>query len=368
MNIIIDTDSYKVSHWNQYPPGTTSMFSYIESRGGNFDKIVFFGLQYILEKYLKGTIVTREMVEEADSLFSAHGIPFNKEGWLHIVYSHNGKLPVRIRAVPEGSVINTGVPLVTIESTDPKCFWLVSWLETILVRLWYPINVATLSYNVKNVLKGYWEKTSDSPEDSLLFKLHDFGSRGASSCESAAIGGAAHLVNFLGSDTLVGIKLAKDYYDCEMAGYSIPAGEHSTYTSWGRDNESKAYENMLNIYGKPGAIFAAVSDSYDIYNACENIWGRELKQKVIDSGATVVIRPDSGIPWEVVPKILSILDSRFGSTINSKGYKVLNNVRVIQGDGVDFESIKTIMDAVVDSGFSIDNIAFGMGGGVASET
>jgi nicotinamide phosphoribosyltransferase len=362
-NIILDTDSYKVSHWVQYPANTTSMFSYIESRGGRYDKTVFFGLQYIIDRYLTKPI-SQEDIDEAAEFYEAHGVPFNREGWEHILNEHFGFVPVRIRAVPEGSVIPVSNVLVTIESTDPKCFWVVSWLETMLVRIWHPINVATIGYHTKKDIMHYLELTSDDPEAEIPFKLHDFGSRGVSSQESAAIGGAAHMVNFMGSDTVVGVMTANKYYDHPMSGFSIPASEHSTMTSWGREHEVEAFANMLTQYAKPGALVACVSDSYDIYNACEKLWGEELKQWVIDSGVTLVIRPDSGDPLLVVLECLRILDEKFGHTLNSKGFKVLNHVRVIQGDGIGPKDILVILANMYSLGWSATNIAFGMGGGL----
>jgi nicotinamide phosphoribosyltransferase len=366
-NIIIDTDSYKVSHWKQYPPGTTHMFSYIESRGGKFNHTVMFGLQYLLKEYLEGVVVTKEDVEEAATFYAKHGVPFNAEGWLRIATVHGGKLPVRIRAVPEGTVVPTLNALVTIESTDPETFWVASWLETMLVRLWYPVNVATISYNARKLIGRFLEETSDAGPGEVLFKLHDFGSRGVSSQESAALGGAAHLVNFLGSDTVVGVKLANDYYNCDMAGFSIPAAEHSTMTSWGRGHEEDAYRNMLKVYGGEGKLLAVVSDSYDIFHACEFIWGEKLKQQVIDSGSTLVIRPDSGDPKTVVLKVLEILGEKFGYTKNSKGFRVLKYVRVIQGDGVNLNSIEEILKGMAENKWSAENLAFGMGGGLLQQ-
>lgn len=366
-NVIFDVDSYKLSHgrW-QYPPNTTSMFSYLESRGGIFDKTVFFGLQYVLKRYLEGSVVSLEDVEEASEFYAAHGVPFDNEGWMYIARDLKGRLPVRIRAFPEGSIVPTNFPLMTVESTDLKVFWIVSWLETMLLRVWYPINVATLGYHIKQDMKRWHERTSDAPIESLDFKLHDFGARGVSSRESAMIGGAAHLVNFKGSDTVVGVRCANRYYSHSMAGFSIPATEHSTITSWGRDGELAAYSNFLQQFAKPGAIIACVSDSYDLFNAVDELWGSELRQKVIDSGATLVVRPDSGSPPIIVTETLRRLDAKFGHTHNSKGYRVLNNVRVIQGDGVNHSSINEILDAIVMCGYSIDNIAFGMGGALLS--
>ena len=209
------------------------------------------------------------------------------------------------------------------------------------------------------------EKTGDPT--TIDFKLHDFGARGVSSMESAGIGAAAHLVNFMGSDTITGILYAREYYNAGIAGFSIPAAEHSTITSWGRDGEVKAYDNMLTQFAKPGSVFAVVSDSYDIYNATEKLWGEELRQKVIDSGATVVIRPDSGDPVVVNCKLIEILGKKFGYTTNTKGFKVLNNVRLIQGDGVNELSIRSILGAFMAMGWSADNMAFGMGGALLQQ-
>ena len=145
-NLILDTDSYKASHFLQYPEGTTKIFSYIESRGGRYGRTVFFGLQYLLKRYLS-TPITLSMVEEAKAFFEAHGEPFPYEGWMYIVTNLGGRLPIRIRAVPEGTVVPTGNALMTIESTDEIVPWVVSWLETMLLRgIWYPTTVATKSY------------------------------------------------------------------------------------------------------------------------------------------------------------------------------------------------------------------------------
>ena len=363
INRIIDTDSYKASHWLQYPPNTTLVHSYLESRGTdrNWEKTVFFGLQYILKRYFSEKF-TLEMVEEAREVITAHGLPFNYEGWKSIVEKYDGKMPFRVRSVAEGSVVPIKNALMTVENTDPEFYWLTSWFETQLMRIWYPITVATQSYYIKQNFYKFLQETSDDADVEIDFKVHDFGSRGVSSKETAAIGGAAHLVNFLGTDTMSSLILHRDYYGETMAGFSIPAAEHSTMTAWGRDDEISAYRNMLKHFAKPNSILAVVSDSWNIYEACEKIWGKQLKQEVIDSEATVVIRPDSGNPEEVVSKITHILAEKFGTTINTKGFKVLKNVRVIQGDGVNEQSIHEILQRLKNEGFSASNIAFGIGG------
>jgi nicotinamide phosphoribosyltransferase len=360
-NLLLNADSYKASHWLQYPPGTDATFFYLESRGGVYERTLFFGLQSILKEYLAQP-VTAAMVDAAKAFFAAHGEPFNEAGWHHIVDAHGGRLPLRIRAVAEGTVVPTHQALLTIESTDPACFWLPSYIETLLMRVWYPITVATVSWHVKQAIREFLDKTSDHAAAELPFKLHDFGSRGVSSAESAALGGMAHLVNFRGTDTVLGVLAAREYYGEAMAGVSIPASEHSTITAWGREHELDAYRNMLRQFAKPGAVVACVSDSYDLYHAIEAMWGGSLRDAVIESGATLVVRPDSGDPAEVVHRTLSMLNAAFGSTLNAKGYRVLNHVRVIQGDGVNPDSIRLILERITHAKYSADNIAFGMGG------
>jgi nicotinamide phosphoribosyltransferase len=346
--------------FKQYPAGTTGVYSYIESRGGQYDRTLMFGLQAFIKEYLLDPI-TQADIDVADEILTAHGEPFNREGWQYILDKHEGYLPLVIRAVPEGTVVPVSNVLATVENTDPECFWLTTYLETAVLRaVWYGTTVATQSYTIKQVIAEYLEKTGDPT--AIDFKLHDFGARGVSSMESAGIGGAAHLVNFMGSDTITGVLYAREYYNAGIAGFSIPAAEHSTITSWGREGEVDAYRNMLKQFGREGSILAVVSDSYDIYNAAEKLWGEELRDEVVASGATVVIRPDSGDPVVVNRKLIEILGAKFGYTTNAKGFKVLNNVRLIQGDGVNELSIRSILGAFMAMGWSADNIAFGMGG------
>lgn len=361
-NLILNMDSYKPSQWLQYPPGMQNILSYVESRGGKYDRTLFVGLQVLLKSVLNKPITEQNIVEAA-AVWKAHGEPFNEAGWRYILTEHGGYLPVRIRAVQEGSVVPVLNALMTIEATDEKCGWLVSPLETMLLRaIWYPTTVATKSWHTRKMILKFLEETGDPA--GLNFKLHDFGARGVSSFESAGIGGMAHLATgAMGTDTITGALFAMKYYNTnEMPGFSIPATEHSTITSWGRVNESKAYENMIKQFAKPGALFAIVLDSYDVFKAAKYIIGDELRQQIIDSGAVCVVRPDSGHPASIVLQVIRILDAQFGSITNSKGYKVLNHVRVIQGDGINPNSIKEILSWLTGGGYSADNVAFGEGG------
>ena len=189
-NPLLNVDSYKASHWLQMPPGSEFQHSYIESRGGTYDKTLFFGLQAFLKQYLS-VFVTQDDIDEAELFLSQHGEPFNKAGWQRLLEKHNGVYPLRIRAVKEGTLVPIRNALVTAENTDPEFAWMTSYWETALLRaVWYPTTVATISHSIKLVIKGYLEETGDPA--GINFKLHDFGARGVSSFESASLGGAAH--------------------------------------------------------------------------------------------------------------------------------------------------------------------------------
>ena len=182
--------------------------------------------------------------------------------------------------------------------------------------------------------------------------------------ETAAIGGAAHLVNFGGSDTMPGLCMLYEYYGLKLEhciGTSIPAAEHSTITSWGKDGELEAFKNMLTQY--PKGLVAVVSDSYDIYNACKNLWGTELIELIKGREGRLVVRPDSGDPPVIVCEVLEILMEKFGCTTTSTGHKLLPpQIRVIQGDGVSYETLSTILAAMEAKGYAAGNVAFGSGG------
>lgn len=361
-NLCLLSDSYKPSHWKGYPPGTSHVYSFFESRGGRWPETVFFGLQYFLDTYL-ATPVTQADVDEAEALYGAHLGPgiFNRAGWQHIVDAHGGRLPLRIKAVPEGSVIPVSNVLMTVENTDPAVPWLTNYVESLLVQVWYPSTVATQSRAMKARILAALEKTG-TPE-AIDFKLHDFGFRGSTSPESSAIGGCAHLINFKGTDTVPALVLARDIYGEPMAGFSIPAAEHSTITAWGREREVEAYRNMLAQF--PTGLVAVVSDSYDVFAACRDLWGTTLREQVLERDGVLVIRPDSGYPPEIVCQVLRILMDRFGAEKNDKGYLVLHpKVRVIQGDGIDADMVDAILDEMKEAGWSADNIAFGSGGGL----
>ena len=174
-----------------------------------------------------------------------------------------------------------------------------------------------------------------------------------------------HTLYNTGTDTIAGLCVVRDFYGLEkgVAGFSIPASEHSTMTSWGRPNETKAMENMLNVY--PKGLVACVSDSYNIWSAVANKYGKALKEKILSREGTLVVRPDSGPPALVDLALLQKLGEAFGKTKNAKGYYELPpQVRVIQGDGIDYTMLIQICETLKRAGWSVANIAFGSGGGL----
>ena len=375
-NIILLSDSYKVSHFVQYPPRTEVVYSYFESRGGKFPEVLFFGLQYIIKRYFAGKVVTAAKIREAEGYFKVHfGTTrnFNKAGWEYILEKYDGHLPVSIKAVPEGTVVSTHNVLLTCENTDPKCFWLTNFLETLLVQVWYPCTVATNSRRQRILIEKWLEATGcEDINSSADFKLHDFGFRGVSSAESSAIGGLAHLVSFRGTDTMSAFVCGRQYYGCEMAGFSIPASEHSTITSWGREGELDAFRNMLIQY--PEGIVACVSDSWDVFNATENFWGHELRDLILQRhDGRLVIRPDSGDPPTVVVKCLELLGGPGGGfesyvSKTATGHRLLPpQVRIIQGDAICYEMIDKIYAAMAAAGWAADNVGFGSGGALLQQ-
>lgn len=368
-----DTDVYKFGHFRYYPEGLTRMMSYFESRGGRWPTCTIFGLQYMLHRYLSKPI-TADLVKEAEALAHGMGMPFNTPGWMHIVNKHGGFLPVRIRSIPEGLIVPTQMPMITVESTDEEVPWVVSWLETPLVRVWEGSTIATTSREFKKIIVKYLEMTADDPEGKEAYAVHDFAGRGVTCKEQAMIATPAHLLSFFGSDTAEGVRAANHYYHCRMAATSIPATEHSTICLWGRQNEYAMFEDfvmkeLVNRQVPAGVpkMAACVSDTYNVYEAVKAWTTGRLKQLVQSSGGTLVIRPDSGDFLKVVPEMLAIMEHNLGKEVkvNSKGFKVLPPYfRLIQGDGIDMWTAEDLLKKLVELGWSTENLAFGSGGGL----
>jgi len=371
-NICLLTDSYKVTHHYFYPEGTEKIYSYLESRvGAEFNKTIFYGLQYIIKKYLEGQVVTEEKINEADELMASHlgeGI-FNRAGWEYILDEHDGKLPIEIKAVPEGTPVDVSNVLMTVENTDKKSYWLPNYLESLLLQVWYPSTVATLSAEVRKLSNFYLEVTG-SVKDNLDFMLHDFGYRGSSSTESSMLSGSAHLLSFSGTDTIPALTIPENYYnDSNVYGFSVQATEHSVMTSLGPEGEMS---QILNVIDKAkDGVLSMVIDSYNYRNFLTEAGksGSELNDAILSfldvEGNKVVFRPDSGEPVSTTIDCLNLLLDGFGCHLTDKGYKVFDlNIGLLWGDGLNYQKIRDILFAMKSNGWAAHNIIFGMGGGL----
>ena len=371
-NICLLTDSYKVTHHYFYPKGTEKIYSYLESRvGAEFNKTIFYGLQYILKKYLEGQIVTQEKIDEAHNLIANHIGPdiFNRDGWQYILDEHDGHLPIEIKAVAEGTPVDVGNALMTVENTDDKSYWLPNYLEPLLLQVWYPSTVATLSAEVRKLCNFYLEVTG-SVKDNLDFMLHDFGYRGATSTESSMLSGSAHLLSFSGTDTIAALTIPENYYnDSNLYGFSVQATEHSVMTSLGPEGEISQILNVIDN-AKDG-VLSLVIDSYNYRNFLEESGksGTELNEAILNfldgEDNKVVFRPDSGEPVSTTIDCLNLLSEGFGSHLTDKGYKVFDlNIGLLWGDGLNYQKIRDILFAMKSAGWAAQNIIFGMGGGL----
>eukprot|EP00286_Rhodomonas_abbreviata_P018302 CAMPEP_0181308900 /NCGR_PEP_ID=MMETSP1101-20121128/11726_1 /TAXON_ID=46948 /ORGANISM="Rhodomonas abbreviata, Strain Caron Lab Isolate" /LENGTH=563 /DNA_ID=CAMNT_0023415347 /DNA_START=161 /DNA_END=1852 /DNA_ORIENTATION=+ len=363
------TDSYKATHFHMYPE-CRSMTAYGEFRaqykgvGVDDDRFIFYGMRHCIEN-LVARRWTRADVEAAEAFYSTHNAgatpyPFPKDLFLKFIDEHDGYFPVVIEALPEGTVayVRTPVFIITAEGEYSR---LCTFLETVLDMVWYPSCVATLSRFVRDVIE---EAFVQSVDEELFWladsRLHDFGFRGCTCVEQSVLGGAAHLLNFGGSDTMSACYHVQYHLNGgRPVGSSIPATEHSVMTAW--PSEEAAMLNEIDKYGH--SLYACVMDSYD-YDYALNTVLPKVADKVKEKGGVIVLRPDSGDPMSQVLKGLKAAEATFGASVNKKGYKLLNNSAVIQGDGVNYNSVKEILEGVMKEGYAATNVAFGMGGGL----
>lgn len=386
-NIILDTDSYKNDHQRMLPQNCKGIYSTVIPRKPNkyTNQVKVFGQQYLLKQYLTQKL-THEMIDEAQQEITEQGYPFNRKRWEYILNTTGGFLPLEIKAVPEGTILPVGLPIVTVKNTDEECAWLVSYVETMLHRvMWKMTTVASISLDLYQFLDKIMEKHCGM-KGNVSFHLHNFGSRGADSYEADIMSGMAHLTSgFRGTDCLQANRNIKHYYNTKTPiGSSVLAAEHCNICAHSDINNRSDFEaaiKMLDILdeaierynieklGLP--IVSIVGDTYDIYRFSDEYLGTKLKDRIIEQGkrgGRVVLRPDSGIPEEVSIKCIEILMNKFGFSVNKMGYKVLPEfIRVIQGDGINNDSIRKIVNELDIRKISLENIVFGMGGGLTHE-
>lgn len=378
-NILLQTDVYKMGHMEQYAPGCNKVYSYLTARSDrNFDETLFFGLQYYIKRYLSSPI-TPEMGEEF--LTYRKMILGSNSSEIEIkirALCRLGYLPIEIKAVEEGTIMPVRNVLMTITNTHPDFYWVVGFMESLLLKLWYTITVASCSRQYRKVVDRFFEETDEEVLNPLKdFQVHDFGYRGDSSEEGAAISGVAHLLSFLGSDNVPSLPCAVEYYNADVNAepilLSVPASEHSVMCSFGRADEIAAFRHMLELY--PTGIVSIVSDTFDVYKVLTD-FAEQLKEDILSREGKVVFRPDSGNPEYIIcgnPEAahgsnewkgaIRLLDEKFGSSINEKGYKVLNpKVGLIYGDGMYLERYIRTLERLKQMGYAASNLVIGVGG------
>ena len=375
-NLLLMIDIYKAGHMRFYKPGTTKVHSYLCARSTKKEqKALFFGLQPYLKMLEKG--VTKEDAQEFfqywQEILGAEAPEDVKQKINSLV--DLGYIPLQIKAVPEGTVIENKNVLVTVTNTHPDFHWVVGYFESLILKVWNTVSVATLSHKFKRLVVDMTNKTSDS--DFLIpFLVHDFGYRGVSSEQTAELSGAAHLVNFCGTDTVPAVKFMKQNYGATgLIGASVPASEHSIHCSFGpTDQDELDYvNNMMDL--NPTGLVSVVSDAYDYWRMLTKTLPA-VKDKILARDGKYVVRPDSGDPKKILcgdpsapegsPEnkgTFRLLEETFGATVNSKGYKELNpKIGVIYGDGMYFDRYKDILETMEKMGYANTNLVIGIGG------
>jgi nicotinamide phosphoribosyltransferase len=383
-------DGYKVDHRRQYPNGTEYVYSNFTprmSRIKGIDKVVFFGLQYFINEFLikqwsenffslpKKTVV-EEYQRRMDGYLGPNAVSSDHIGDLHDL----GYLPIQIKAMPEGTLVPIGVPVLTIVNTIPKFFWLTNYLETLLSNvLWKPITSATTAFQYRKRFEEHAKKTGYD-RSFIQWQGHDFSFRGMSVNEDAFVSGAAHLLSFTGTDTIPAIGFLEDYYNCDsskmLIGGSVPATEHSVMSMGERDNEIGTFDRLISeLY--PNGIVSIVSDTWDFWKVMTE-YLPELKDKILSRNGRVVIRPDSGDPVKIIcgdnespysmiteaqkKGAYELLWDIFGGTVNEKGYKILDpHIGLIYGDSITIERQNEILDRLEEKGFAASNLVLGIG-------
>lgn len=391
---LLFTDGYKVGHYAMLPPGITRLYSNFTNRGSRIDgvdKVVHFGLQAYLQKFLVEAFEPFFAADEDEvaHLYQEAMYTYLGSGMIdveHIRQLHRlGYIPLRFCAVPEGTRVPLRVPSFTIENTHPDFAWMTNYIESALsASVWHASTTATIANEYRNILE-YADTYSGGDGTGVDFQAHDFSFRGQTSIESAQASAAGHLLSFLGSDSLPALDWIRRYYpgDNGQVMASVPATEHSIMCAGGQDTEYQTYERLLASF--PNGILSVVSDTYNLWNVINNFLP-ELKEQILGRDGKLVIRPDSGNPVDIIcgtrmnPDLVQTMDIKtpegdpeyfgvvellwriFGGTVNGAGYKVLDpHIGAIYGDSITRERAQLITERLAKAGFAASNVVFGIG-------
>ncbi|MGG7177783.1 nicotinate phosphoribosyltransferase [Clostridium paraputrificum] len=385
INPLLLTDFYKTIHHMCYAPGMTKLVSYWTprmSRKENMNKVVMFGLQPFLKKYLIEYFNENFFKRDKSDIINEYKRVISKTlgdmaaDATHIAALHDlGYLPIEIKAIEEGTRVNIKTPMIEITNTHDEFAWLVNYLETFMsCNIWQPMTSATIAYRYREIVEKYFDLTVVNGD--ITKACGDFSMRGFSSIESAEVSSAGHLLSFTGTATIASILYLEQYYNCsiddEIVGLGTPSTEHSVMCSYGTD-EYSAYKRLVTeIF--PNGILSIVSDTYDYWNLITNILPR-LKEDIMNREGKIVIRGDSGDPVKIIcgdkdaekdsPEYkgtVELLWDLFGGEINEKGYKVLDShIGTIYGDSITVERCEAICEELMSKGFSVSNCVFGIG-------
>jgi nicotinamide phosphoribosyltransferase len=382
-------DGYKVGHAFQYPLDTTFVYSNLtprKSRAGGDTSVVFFGLQYFVEEYLIRQFNENFFSRPESEVMAAYERRINTYlgpgaiTFEHIRELHRyGRMPVRIKAVKEGTPVPHGVPMLTLCNTDPRFFWVTNMLETIMSAvLWKACTSATSARKFRATFERYSRLTvSDQPNPFIDWQGHDFSFRGMSGLEDACLSGAAHLLSFTGTDTIPAIDFLETYYGADaskaLIGGSVSATEHSVMCMGLEASEQETFRHLIeDVY--PSGIVSIVSDTWDFWKVLTEILPA-LKAKIMARNGKMVIRPDSGDPVKIIngdpdaavgsaehKGAIRLLDDVFGTTRTEKGYKLLDShVGLIYGDSITPERQEAILSGLMANGYASDNVVLGIG-------
>lgn len=383
-------DGYKLDHRSQYPVGTQRVYSNWTPRGSRVegqDKVVFFGLQYFLQRHLMNDMnnnffnLAKERVLDRFQRRVDGYLGPNNVGTDHIADLHDlGYVPLQFCAVPEGTLVPLRVPMFTVENTLDDFFWVTNVWETLLsTSIWHPCTSATTAYRLRRLLNLHASATG-TPKEFVDWQGHDFSMRGLPGIDAAAASGAAHLLSFLGTDTIPALDWIEQYYwdhdvepDDYQIGGSVAATEHSVMCAGGHETELETFDRLITeVY--PGGIVSIVSDTWNLWDVCTEILPK-LKDKIMARDGKVVIRPDSGDPADILcgnpdarygsPEnkgVIQLLWEVFGGTRNAAGFKELDpHIGAIYGDSITFDRAHDILTRMRKMGFASGNVVFGVG-------
>lgn len=404
VNPVLAIDFYKSGHIYQYPDGTENVYSTFIPRSDRLAtktdeagpyRVVPFGVQAFVKGFLIDAfneyffkqplaVVLEEYSRIMDGCLGPGLV-----GTKHIEDLWKlGYLPLVIQAIPEGTPVPIGTPLVTIINSNDRFYWLPNYIESVMsAELWKPTNSATIALQFRKVFEKYCKLTGGD-KSFVKWQGHDFSFRGNSGMYDACSSGGGHLTSFYGTDTIPAILWVEHFYNAKgtLVGGSVPATEHSVMSAGGKDNETETIRRIVTKI-VPSGVVSVVSDTWDYW---DTVWNRArvLKQEILDRKpnalglAKVVFRPDSGDPEKIIcgdPDYnsqsdphwrtnaiqmgsLYCLEKIFGSTENKEGYYSLNpRVGLIYGDSITLQRQVSILQAMKKEYWCSSNIVFGIG-------